>query len=138
GAGDVLFIGNGGTATFSGTAGYGKLRVGHNAATLPGQGTLTVSGGGTLQLLTGASGAANAGIWVGNLQNGVLNIDNATVEVSRLVLVGYGNNINRTGHLNVTNGGILNVLLGDLNLGERQTGGPANPHTGGVQGHVMV
>ena len=102
--GDVLFIGNGGTVTYSGTGAYGRIRVGHENATLPGQGTLTVSGGGTLQLLTGALGGANAAVQVGNVENGVLNIDGATVEANRLVVIGYGNDATRMGTLNVSNG----------------------------------
>lgn len=134
--GDVINFGNGGSATFDGTIGLGKLRVGHNLATPggTGQGTVTIENGGYLELTAGAAGADNAALWVGRVQNGVLNIDNATLIANRLAVIGFGNNTNRTGTVNITNGGSLTISAGNLNMGE-STGG-ANPT--GVQGHLMM
>ncbi|MDP3939895.1 MAG: hypothetical protein Q8R92_17390, partial [Deltaproteobacteria bacterium] len=137
--GDVINFGAGGTATFDGTADFGKLRVGHNQATLStlnGTGTVTINNGAQLTLTAGASGVGNAAMWVGaangTAPNGTLNIDNATVTANRLVVVGYGNNVNRTGTVNITNGGKLILLDGNLTLAERT--GSSN----GVQGYVNM
>src|SRR5215212_4626141 len=77
-SGDILFLGNSGTVTHSvaGTTSIQKLRVGHNQSTPGGQGaaTLTVNNGAVLNLTVGGSNA-NGSLWVGNDNNGTLNID---------------------------------------------------------------
>jgi hypothetical protein len=117
---DHVFIGNDGDVGFSNdSVGLGRLLVGHNSATLPGQGTLTVGSAAFVELTGGDAGAANAGLTIGNSQDGVVNIqDDAFVSVNRLVVVGNGNSASQTGTLNVTNGGILSVIDGNINLGD--------------------
>lgn len=142
--GDVVNFGKGGTGSYAtGTEiSLGKLRVGHNVATIgsatdyTGTGVLTVSGAGTkISTTLGASGADNAGVWVGHSQNGTLNIqDSANVTVNRLVMVGYGSNTNRAGNINISNGGSLTITLGNLNLSERLVGTTGN----GLNAHVTV
>jgi hypothetical protein len=134
---DLVWFGFGGTGTLSTSLSIGKLRVGHSDASpvagLTGTGNVTVNNGAVLDLTTGDSGTANAALWVGNTQNGTLNIDNATVNASRLVLIGTGSNVNRNGTLNILNGGALNITAGNLNLGDQNTSS-AN----GVQGRVTM
>src|SRR6476619_5906116 len=93
GSGDVVDFGSSGTGTYStpGAISFSKLRIGHNDATLPGAGTLTVSNGAQISVTGGASGAANAGIWVGNVFTSTLNIDGANTSVTsnRLIVIGY-------------------------------------------------
>src|SRR4051794_24580233 len=75
---DVVFLGNSGTVTYSvtGPSGIQKLRIGHNQTTPGGQGsaTLTVNNGAILNMSVGGTNA-NASLWVGNENNGTLNID---------------------------------------------------------------
>jgi hypothetical protein len=138
-AGDVINFGAGGTATHSvpGPLALQKLRVGHNQATPGGTGTgvVTINNGAAVALTDGTSGAANAALWVGNVQNGTLNIDgpNTSVTSSRLIVVGYGNNVSRNGTINITNGASLTATLGNILLGER-----AMTNQNGVQGHMFV
>ena len=140
-SGDVVNFGNGGTATYNtpGPLSLQKLRVGHNQTTPApggsGTGVVTISGGANVALTVGASGADNASLWVGNVQNGTLNIDGATTSVlaARLIVVGYGNNVARTGTINITNGASLTATLGNIQLGEGTGGTPT-----GVQGHMFV
>lgn len=141
-AADVVNFGNGGTATYStpGPLSLQKLRVGHNQTTPApgggGTGVVTISNGANVSLTAGAAGAANASLWVGNIQNGTLNIDGATTSVTaaRLIVVGYGNNLNnRSGTINITNGASLIATLGNVSLGE---GTGATPT--GVEGHMFV
>jgi hypothetical protein len=121
GSTDYLNIGNGGLVTFSSSAGFGRLRVGHNQ--LPGgagAGTLTVSGAGNLLELTLGAAAPNAAIWVGNSNDGTINVqDGAELKASRLVVVGAGDSATATGTLNVQTGGILTVSDGNLSIGDR-------------------
>ncbi len=135
---DVVNFGNGGTATFSGFAALGRLRVGHNQAPtgsgLNGQGTVTLNGFASLELISGASGVNNGGLQVGQTQSGVLNItDGSTLTVNRLVEIGIGNNADRSGTLNVNSGGWLLVSDGNLVLG---TATSAN--NSGLQGIVNI
>jgi autotransporter-associated beta strand protein len=144
-AADVVDFGAGGIGTYNtGTeVSLLKLRVGHNdAATVPpapisytGQGTLTVSGTGTkISLTGGASGIANAALWIGNAQNATLNIqDNANITSNRLVAVGVGNNTGRAGTLNILTGGSLTVSDGNLTLGDRSGSSGA-----GVKGNLTI
>ena len=133
---DDLQIGSGGTASTS-TAGlvFNRLRIAHNGTPAPtGQGTVTVNGGGTITL-GGASGSANAGLQVGNTQNGTLNIDGAgsSVTVGRLILIGTANSqVGRNGTVNITNGGSLIALDGNIVLGESLNS------TNGMQGYLNV
>lgn len=141
-ANDVVNFGNGGTATYDtpGPLSLQKLRVGHNQTTPApgggGTGVVTISNGANVSLTVGGAGAANASLWVGNVQNGTLNIDgpNTTVTAARLIVVGYGNNLNnRSGTINITNGASLTATLGNVSLGE---GTGATPN--GVEGHMFV
>ena len=137
-SGDVLNIGNTGTANLStpGLTEVQKLRVGQNQqAAYTGPGVVNVSNGAQLNLTVGASGAANASLWVGNVQNGTLNIDGAgtSVTAARLIIIGYGNNVSRNGTVNITGGGALTATVGNITMGEG-TGG--NPN--GVQGHLTL
>src|SRR3954467_15217876 len=108
---DILFLGNSGTITHSvaGTTSIQKLRVGHNQSTPGGQGaaTLTVNNGAVLNLTVGGSNA-NASLWVGNDNNGTLNIDGAgtTINATQVAQIGWGNNVNgnSSGLVNITNG----------------------------------
>jgi hypothetical protein len=121
GSGDVVFLGNSGTLTHAvaGTTNIQKLRVGHNQATVGGVGaaTLTVNGGAILNLSQGGTNA-NASLWVGNENNGTLNIDGvgSSVIATQVVQIGWGNNLNASGVVNITNGGELKVSAGNTNL----------------------
>jgi hypothetical protein len=137
-ASDVVHVGGGGTASYStpGTVSLQKLRVGHNTAAPgnPGTGIVNLSNGAKIDLTVGGAGGANAALWVGNVQNGTLNIDGAGTSVTsaRFIAIGYGNNTARMGTVNITNGGSLIATLGNINLGE------SNNAMNGVQGHVNV
>lgn len=141
GTGDVVAVGFNGTAnhTTPGLLELQKLRIGHNGVTGQtahnGPGTVTIGGGAQVKLTAGAAGAANASLWVGNVQNGTLNIDGAGTSVTsaRLIIIGYGNNQNRTGTVNITNGGSLVATLGNITMGE---GTGANKN--GVKGVLNV
>jgi hypothetical protein len=141
GAADIVNFGNGGTGTQSGgNVSFQRLRVGHNQTTPApgggGQGTVTIDNGAIVNLTEDpGTGAANSSLWVGNVQNGTLTIDGAGTSVTsaRLAVIGYGNNVNRNGTLNITNGGSLTVTKGNILLGE----GIA-PGNNGVQGHIFV
>lgn len=136
-SGDILDFGGGGTATYSvaGPVSFQKLRVGHGQATPGGvgTGTVTISNGAQVNLTVGASGNANASLWVGNLQTGTLNIDGVGTSLTstQILMIGYGNNINRNGTVNVTNGASLTALAGNVNIGDR-TGGV------GLPGHLNI
>ena len=138
---DVVAVGLNGIANHStpGLLALQKLRVGHNGqtglTTYNGPGTVNVSNGAQISLTEGAAGAANASLWVGNVQNGTLNIDGAgtSVTAARLIIIGYGNNQNRTGTVNVSNGGSLVATLGNITMGEG-TGNNKN----GVKGVLNV
>jgi hypothetical protein len=137
-SGDVLNIGGGGTATHStpGPISFQKLRIGHNQAPGgTGTGTVTISDGAVVNLTVGATGAANAALWVGQGRNATLNIDGAgtTVSSARLIIIGYTNNTGNAGTVNITNGGTLTSTLGNISMGEG-TGGTPN----GTQGHLFV
>jgi hypothetical protein len=121
---DFVYIGLDSAVTFSGSAGFGRLRVGHNVnpvvGTYEGDGTLTISGAGNLVELTGGDQAPDAAVWVGNGHDGELNIeDGATLSANRLVVVGAGSNGTPTGTLNVRTGGSLRVLDGNLSIADR-------------------
>jgi hypothetical protein len=133
---DYVHIGNSGVVTFNSTAGFGRLRVGHNQSPPggTGAGTLTITGPGTLVELTGGAAAPNAAVWVGNGNNGELNIqDGAELKANRLVVVGAGNNTTSTGTLNIQSGGILTVSDGNLSIADR-SGTTGN----GVKGVVNI
>jgi T5SS/PEP-CTERM-associated repeat protein len=131
--GDEVNFGAAGTASYSGgaTLSWLKLRVGHNQnaqtpfpsapSTYTGAGTVTISGAGSkIDLTGGASGAGNQGLIVGNAQNATLTItDGANVTSNRQIGVGIGSNLNRTGTVNVTNGGSLTASDGNLSIAER-------------------
>ncbi len=125
GSTDYLNIGNGGVVTFSSSAGFGRLRVGHNQAPGgQGAGTLTVSGAGNLLELTLGAAAPNGGIWVGNTNDGLVNVqDGAELKSSRLVVVGAGDSGTATGTMNIKTGGILTVSDGNLSIGDRAANG---------------
>lgn len=137
-ASDVVHVGGGGTASYStpGTLSLQKLRVGHNTAAPanPGTGIVNISNSAKIDLTVGGAGGANASLWVGNVQNGTLNIDGAgtSVTAARLVAIGYGNNTARMGTVNITNGGSLISTVGNVNLGD------SNNSMNGVQGHLNV
>jgi hypothetical protein len=141
-AGDVLFVGLDGTANHStpGLVEFQKLKVGHNGGGTGqtahnGAGTVNISNGAQVNLTVGASGAANASLWVGNVQNGTLNIDGAGTSVTsaRLIIIGYGNNLTRDGIVNITNGGALVAAIGNITMGEG-TGNASN----GVRGTINL
>jgi hypothetical protein len=134
---DALFIGNAGTANFTGTADYQRLTVGHNNATLSGEGAVNVSGGASLNLTDAVTGLGNAALIVGRVNNGTMNIDGSTVQAGRSVVVGYGTNANNVGTLNISNGGVLNVLAADLTVSERSNS-PATPDLSGMKGVVTL
>ncbi len=144
-AGDIVNFGNGGTATHStpGVLNLQKLRVGHDQATPggTGSGTVTINSGAEVKLTVGGAGAANASMWVGNAQNGTLNIDGPTTSVTaaRLVVIGYGSNVNGTGTVNITNGATLTSTVGNINLGD-SGGDPTNGVPGilNVDGNVSI
>jgi hypothetical protein len=148
GSADVVQIGVTGGVSVTASGGsplsYQKLRVGHtqnpqggsgSAINPQGPGTLTVDNGTAISLTVGAAGAGNASLWVGNVQNGTLNIDGAgsSVTAARLIEIGYGNNTARNGTVNITNGGTLTATLGNINLGEGISAG-----LNGVQGRLFV
>jgi hypothetical protein len=133
---DVVDFGATGTGTYStpGAISFSKLRVGHNDTTLPGAGTLTVSNGAQINLTGGAAGAANAGLWVGNVFTSTLTIDGATTSVTsnRLIIIGYApGQPTRNGTVNVTNGGSLIAADGNINIGDSSS-------TSGMQGRLNV
>jgi len=134
---DALFIGNAGTANFTGAADYQRLTVGHNNAALSGEGAVNVSGGATLNLTDAVTGLGNAALIVGRVNNGTMNIDGSTVQTGRSVVVGYGTNANNVGTLNISNGGVLNVLAADLTVSERSNS-PTAPETSGMKGVVTL
>jgi hypothetical protein len=121
---DYLNIGNSGVVTFNSSGGFGRLRVGHSQAVGgAGAGTLTVSGAGNLLELTLGAAVPNAGIWVGNNNDGVVNVeDGAELKSSRLVVVGAGDHATATGTLNIRTGGYLNVNDGNLSIADRSAG----------------
>ena len=142
-SGDVVNFGMTGSATHSvaGTLNLQKLRVGHNAAPGgTGSGNVTISNGAVVNLTVGASGAANASLWVGNAQNGTLNIDgaNTSVTAARLIVIGYGNNLNRSGTVNITNGATLTATLGNINLGDSTDSTQGIPGILNVDGNVSI
>jgi hypothetical protein len=124
---DILFLGNGGTVTHSVAGGFGiqRLRVGHNQATPGGQGTatFTINNGAILNLTLGGSNA-NASLWVGNENNAVLNVDGTGTGIvaAQVAQIGWGNNLNASAVVNITNGGELSVLQGAVNLGNSNIG----------------
>jgi hypothetical protein len=128
-SGDIAFLGNGGTVTHSIAGGFGiqKLRVGHNQATPGGQGTaaFTINSGAILNLTVGGSNA-NASLWVGNENNGTLNIDGAgtAINATQVAQIGWGNNLTASAVVNVTNGAEFNVQAGAINLGNSNIGTP--------------
>lgn len=150
-AADRINFGAGGTGTLStgSTYNFQRLYVGGsgnvpNPAAPPanislprgGQGTLTVDNGSVLNLTAGAAGSDNAGLTVGRVQNGTLNIDGAgsTVSSSRLIVIGYaGGQPTRSGTINITNGGALISKVGNINIGDAPASGDA-----GMQGHLFV
>jgi hypothetical protein len=136
-AADVVHIGQSGTAELSsGDVSFQKLRVGHRQVSgYNGSGTVTVSNGATIDLTAGSSGAGNASLWVGQKNNGTLNIDGAgsSVTAKQLIVVGYGNNLNHVATINITDGGSLTATAGNVLLGEESASGD-----GGQQGHVFV
>ena len=134
---DALFIGTTGTANFTGFADYLRLTVGHNNATLSGEGTVNVSGGAFLNLTNNVTGLGNAALIVGRVNNGTMSIDGSTVQSTKSVVVGYGTNANNVGTLNVSNGGVLNVLANDLTVSERSNS-PTPPETSGMRGVVTL
>ncbi len=134
---DILDIGGNGSVTYStpGLLNIQKFRVGHgqNPPGNAGVGTVTINGGASLNLTVGAAGAANASLWVGNIQNGTLNIDGdgTSVTSTQVIEVGYGNNLNRSGTVNITNGASLTALAGNVNVGDRTSGV-------GLPGHINL
>ena len=136
-ANDILDFGGGGTATYSvaGPASFQKLRVGHGQTTPGGvgTGTVTINNGAQVTLTVGATGNANASLWVGNLQTGRLDIDGpgTSLTAAQILMIGYGNNLNRSGTVNVTNGAALNNLAGNVNIGDRTAGV-------GLPGHLNI
>ncbi|MBA3482366.1 MAG: PEP-CTERM sorting domain-containing protein [Pirellulales bacterium] len=138
-AADVVNFGGGGTATHSvaGATSFSKLRVGHaEAPGGSGTGNVTVNGGAQINLTGGASGSANAGLWVGNAQNGTLTIDGAgsSVTSNQLIVIGYAaNQPTRNGTIHLTNGGALISSAGNINLGDSPSAGQ-----NGIQGHLFV
>src|SRR5690348_2081253 len=85
----VLHVGANGAVTYStpGPVQFGKLRVGHNSNPTGGTGlnapgTLTISNGAQVSLTAGASGIANAALFVGNIQKGTLIIDGPGTSVT--------------------------------------------------------
>jgi hypothetical protein len=137
-SGDILDIGAGGEATYSvaGPVSYQKLRVGHiqGAAGVQGDGKVTINNGAAVTLSVGASGSANASLWVGNGKNGTLNIDGVGTSVSstQLIEIGYGNDASLSATVNVTNGAALNATSGNINIGDRISTGS------GIAGHLNV
>ena len=140
---NTVWFGGGGIGTLSGpgTTEFSRLRIGHNATvtgsvTNPGAGEVTISGGAKLNLSGGASGAANAGLHVGNVNNGLLVIDGAGAEVTsnQAIVIGTApNQPNRNGTVRITNGGSLVATAGGISLGP---GG--NVMQPGMQGHLFV
>jgi hypothetical protein len=135
---DVVYFGAVGTGTLTGpgTTEFYRLRIGHNEVVAgAGTGEVTVSNGAILNLIGGASGTANSGLTVGNVNNGLLVIDGAgtTVTSSRLIVIGTApNQPSRNGTIRITNGGSLVATAGNINMG--LTGGTSN----GMQGHLIV
>jgi hypothetical protein len=135
---DVIYFGDGGEASLStpGSVDLWRLRIGHNQATEAGQGTVTVSGGATLNLIGGQAQSLRSGLLVGYVQNGSLLIDGpgTTVTSARLIVIGFApNQPNRNGTVRITNGGSLIASDGNINLGT--SGSAAN---NGIQGHLIV
>lgn len=146
---DSVFFGGGGATGVTGTLSgvgevfFNRLFVGHSedAVTGPpdlrGNGTLNVSGGAKVNLTGGAAGAANAGLIVGDIRTGVLNIDGAgsSVTSNRLIVIGFANGQpSRSGTVNVTNGGALVAADGNIDLGTN----PGGAAQSGMQGHLVV
>jgi hypothetical protein len=127
-----------GTLSGVGSVSFNRFFVGHNEASpLNGDGTVTVSGGAQINITGGAPGSNNAGLTVGSIRNGVLNIDGAgsSVTSNRLIVIGFANGQpNRSGTVNVTNGGALIASDGNIDLGTNPGG---NAQTG-MQGHLVV
>ena len=138
-AADVVNFGGGGTATHSvaGITSFLKLRVAHNQAPGgTGTGIVTVNNGAQINLTGGAAGSEDAGLWVGNAQNGTLNIDGAgsSVTSNQLIVIGYASNQpSRNGTVNITNGGSLISSAGNINMGDSASAGQ-----NGIQGHLFV
>ena len=150
-AGDRLNFGNAGTGALStgNTHSYQRLYVGGggnvpNPAAPPanialprqGVGTLTVNNGSKINLTAGAAGSDNAGLTVGRVQNGTLNIDgaNSSVTSNQLIVIGFaGGQPTRSGTVNITNGGSLISTAGNINMGDSPAAGDV-----GIQGHLFV
>jgi hypothetical protein len=136
---DVLDIGAGGTATYSvaGPTSFQKLRVGHiqGAVGVQGAGTVTINNGAAVTLSVGASGSANASLWVGNGQSGTLNIDGVGTSVAsaQLIEIGYGSDLTSNATVNVTNGAALTATAGNINIGDRIGSSGV-----GIPGHLNV
>jgi hypothetical protein len=142
-SGDVVNFGMTGTGTYSvaGPLNLQKLRVGHNQSPGgTGTGNVTISNGAQVKLTVGGAGAGNASLWVGNSQSGTLNIDgaNTSVTAARLIIIGYGNNTNRSGTINITNGATLTATLGNINLGDSTDSTTGVPGILNVDGNVSI
>ena len=136
-AADILDIGGGGTATYSvsGPISFEKLRVGHQSAVGgAGSGTVTISNGAQVSLTVGASGAANASLWVGNLENGTLNLDGSgtSLTAQQIIEIGYGNDLAKSATVNITNGATLTAAAGNVSVGDRPGSGV------GLPGHLNM
>jgi hypothetical protein len=142
-ANDVVWLGADSTVNLSSTSvDFYRLRVGHNQMptnpafdAFPGDATLNVSNGAVINLVGGDSGTGNAGLLVGNIRNGTLNIDGpgTTVTSSRLIVIGAApSQASRNGTVRITNGGSLIATDGNINLG--LTTGSGN----GMRGNLIV
>jgi len=138
-SGDILDIGAGGTATYSvpGSVSFQKLRVGHiqGAAGVQGDGTVTIDSGADVTLSVGASGSANASLWVGHGKNGTLNIDGSGSRVSatQVIEIGYGSDATLNATVNVKNGASLVATAGNINVGDR-----IGSSGSGIPGHLNI
>ena len=137
---DAVFFGSTGVGTLDGpvTLTVNRLRIGHTNATQGGVGTVTVSNGAQINILSGAGSPGDAGLMVGNGQDGELIIDGvgSSVTSARVISIGVSaNQPTRSGTVRLTNGGSLTATAGPIYVGWRTTNTATNP---GQAGHLII
>ncbi len=137
--GDVLYIGNGGTGTYSTSTTFqpARLEIGHTLTTNPGDGTVILNGG-TLNITAGGGTVTNSSIYIGQGANGTLQVNAGTLLPARTFVIGYGNDLTKTATFNVGAGGFFKITnansaiyLGSGAPGAGNVGVPGQMNTAG-------
>jgi hypothetical protein len=141
GASDILFIGDNGLATGTGTLTVSKIYIGNID---PGGGTQGPAGPGTVSLTSGVftassgtSPTVNFGTIIGYQSTGSLSISGAgTTYTSNGTAVGFGDDPSLSATLNISNQASYQSTNGkNMNIGDSVIGGTTGI---GIAGHVNV